>query len=80
LIAKELDETVAFKCDPSVRNRLISKELKRKFALKCEVSEKAPLASVRGKKELEEVEKTQADAWAASRRCIRDAKAALRRG
>jgi hypothetical protein len=54
MIAKELEETVAFECDPSVRNRLISKELKGKFALNCKVSEKTPLAFVRGKKELEE--------------------------
>ncbi len=55
MIAKELEETVAFECDPSVRNRLISKELKGKFALNCEASEKTPpLAFVRGKRELEE--------------------------
>jgi HEAT repeat protein len=96
LIAKRLEETVAFKCEASVRKHLISKELRETFALKREVSEKAPLASARGKKELEEGESPFATprrapfealgklgeeaAGTASRRFIRDAKAALRRG
>jgi hypothetical protein len=79
LSSKELEEAVVFKCGASVRNRLIAKDLRETFTLKCAASGKAPLPLGRGKKELEETEKVEEAAWAASRRFIRDAKAALRR-
>lgn len=88
LISKELVNTLDAKSEEKVRKSLNSKELKQTFASKCAVSEKTPLAFApfadalgkRGKKELGEIEEVEEAARTASRRFIRDAKAALRRG